>query len=532
LKPSLVLSLLFAGACSLEGLSDGTGGGTSASTTQTAASTAATTSSTGGAGGEASVFSWVTSFGNDLVQGTSPYGSDAGSGSTLRMSDAGPDGDLWIAMATKGSIDPDGVGGAEAVGNPLSTNLFVAHVAADGALLGFFAFDGDFIDIDDTLQVGGVVRLPGDAVAILGTLKGGSLDFGPVGTVTMTSASDDAFVVRIDATGTPTHVRQLGGANGQVLRAGALTGQRLIVVGRFKRVLDVRVPEGASDAACAYNQPMENFERSLVASFDVGDLACVRLATFAATTDGAVQQAHAVAVDASGIYVAGTFTRELIAPTLPAMNYSAAEDGYIVALEPNLQAPEARWAARLTSNRASANDGARALSLWGGSLWVGGFQERGTNAVMSMEPALGVTDMSVPTCTLSLADGRDGVVGRLEPSTGECQGAVVLGAAQEDEVRGMAALDDGIVATGFTTVGIPTLDGAAGGGSRDGFFARFDGATGVTVSGGLMLGGVSWDYLDAARPVEGALVLGGSYDASFDVLTGHADFYVGKMTIP
>ncbi|NUO53378.1 MAG: hypothetical protein HOV80_31400 [Polyangiaceae bacterium] len=532
LKLSFVFALLFAGACSLEGLSDGTGGGTSSSTTQTSASTAATSSSsTGGAGGEASVFTWVTSFGNDLVQGTRPYGSDAGSGSTLRMSDAGPDGDVWIAAATKGAIDPDGVGGSDALGNPLSTNLFLAHVGADGTLLGFFAFEGNFLDIDDTLQIGGVVRLPGDAIAILGTLKGGNIDFGAAGTVEQTSATDDAFVVRIDANGVATHARELGGANSQLLRAGALQGQKLLVTGRFKRILDVRGPDGASDAPCAYNQPMEDYERTLVASFDADNLSCTRLATFAATTASAVQQAHALAVDATGIYIAGTFTRELIAPPLPAMPKSAGEDGYIDAIEPSLQTPEARWTARLTSNRATANDGVRALALWGGSLWVGGFQERGTNAVMSQEPALGVVDMSVPTCTLALAEGRDGVVGRLDPSTGECEGAIVLGAAQEDEVRGMAALADGIVATGFTTGGIPALDGSAGGGSRDGFFARFEGA-GVVVAGGRTLGGVSWDYLDAARPVDGALVLGGSYDASFDVLKGHADFFVGKMTIP
>ncbi|MCP6576677.1 hypothetical protein NL496_28700, partial [Klebsiella pneumoniae] len=78
---------------------------------------------TGGEGGGfESAFDWIASIGNDETQGTSPYPTDAGSGSTLRVSEPGPDGTVWIAAATKGSIDPDGPGGLAGGGNPSSRN--------------------------------------------------------------------------------------------------------------------------------------------------------------------------------------------------------------------------------------------------------------------------------------------------------------------------------------------------------------------------------------------------------------------------
>ncbi len=528
-KHRLLISVgLLVGGCSLEGLADGNGGtGGSGTTTAGTNNTASTNATTGTGGGiQASVFTWVTSFGNELVQGTSPYATDSGSGSTIRISAPGPDGDVWVAAATKGAIDPDGSGGAEPAGTPDSYNLFVLRLDTAGEISVFRAFEGTLADIEDPLAVGAIERLPGGAFAVVGTIRGGSVDVSPAGVLSQGSATDDAYVIRFDDDGTPTHARQVGGSNVQSLRAATLSGDTLVVGGRFKRVLEVEDPLGGVDAACAYNVASEEYERMLVATFDPDTLVCTGFAMVGATDTSAVQQVRAVVADASGIYVAGSFTRQIVAAPSFDMPSSSGEDGFIVALAPDLS--PVRWMSRLTSNRSAANDGLRGLAIAGGTLWVGGFHDRGTSAVMGMEPMLGKVDgITTNDCILPLADGRDGVVGRLSLEDGSCEGALSIGGAQEDEVRVLMPSGEGVFAGGFTTVGVPGLDPSAGGGSRDGFFALFVGP-GVVLVGGRSLGGVSWDYLDALRVHEQALVLGGSYDASFDVLDGHADFWVGR----
>jgi hypothetical protein len=516
-----------AGACSLEGLADGSG------TTTAAATSSASSSSQAGGGGEGgstpSPFSWSRSFGNELVQGTSPYGTDAGSGSTLRASEPGPEGDVWIAAATRGMIDPDGAGGFDAAGSPDSANLFLLRVGKSGELLAFRALEGALADLDGALSVGAVVRQDGGTPVVVGTFRGGTIDVGSLGTLSQPNLSqDDAFVVRFDASGEPTQARQFGGANDQTLRAAVPTEQAVVVAGKFKRVLDIEDLDGVADGACAYDQPMEGFERTLVAVLDPDTLACTDFVTFAATEDGAAQQAFAVAADTSGIYVGGSFSRQLIAAPHPTVLSSAGEDGFIAAIEPDLSA--VRWIDRLTSNRYSANEGVRALALAGGSLWVAGFQDQGTSAVMGGEPTLGTPDAQpIDDCVLAVAVRRDGIVGRLDLATGACQGAVVLGGAEEDEVRGAVPFGAGVTVTGFTTVGVAGLAGEFAAGSRDGFVAHLDTSQGVTLTGGLMLGGVSWDYVDFARHHDGAILVGGSFGSPFGGLEGTTDFYFGAL---
>lgn len=529
-------------ACSLEGLADGgagaggRGGAGGASVTTTSASS----SSQGGAGGEGaggaqSAFTWIRSVGNDFIQGTSPYGAEAGSGSSLRVSEAGPSGEVWLAFATKGAVDPDGPGGLAALGNPASYNLFALELGSDGSVLHFAALSGDFDDLDEPLSVGAVVRSTA-GITIVGSLKGGTLELGALGSITQNSLSqDDGFVLHLDQTGLVTHARQLGSGNAQTARAAVVHEGKLLVAGKTKRTLSVTNPEtGEADAPCALSKPMEEFERALVVVLDEADLTCTGIATFAATDVNAAQQAWAIAADASGVYVAGSFTRQLIAAPLAAVPASSSEDGFVVALEPDMTTPTVRWAARATSNRNGAPDGLRAALLSSGRLWIGGYLERGTSAISGQEPTIGIVDATPDNdCTFAAApEMRDGVVAVLDPTTGACAGALLLGGPQRDEVRALVPYGAGVAATGLTTEGIAGLDSSLGAGSRDGFLARIDAEPEVTLVGGLSLGGVSWDYLDAARTTGGALLVAGSYDVPFDVLQGDADFFVGSLPVP
>ncbi len=535
---SLLPLVVVAAACSLEGLADGSGAGGLGGAAASSSSSSGGSDGVGGVGGAGgaptSAFTWLATIGNELVQGTSPYATDAGSGSTLRMSVPGPSGEVWVAVATKGALDPDGAGPLPSRGSTDSANLFVLEIAPGGAVTAFGALEGDLESIEEPLSVGAVVRVAGDAVAVVGTFRAGTLDLGAIGQLTNTSQSqDDGFVVRFDAAAVPTHARQLGGGNVQTARAATVHEGALLVAGKLKRVLAVTDPDGVADAACAFSQNMEEFERVLVAALDPADLKCTHRVLFAATDVNAAQQAWAIAADASGVYVAGSYTRQLIADPLPSMPASASEDGFIVALDPDLTPATTRWVARATSNRNSGVDALRAAALSGGRLWVGGYLDRGTTAVMSAEPSIETLDAVADNdCILTLPDVRDGLVGALDPQDGTCLGAALLGTAQGDEVRGLAPSPGGVVATGFTTAGVMELDASLAGGSRDGFAAFLSIGTGAEIDGGWVLGGVSWDYLDAAQVTGSEVVLAGTFDASFDFLTGGADFWIGSRPVP
>ncbi len=533
--PSLCLAALTA-ACSLDGLaSGGSGGGGGAATASTTSGTSSSSSGVGGQGGDApaSPFSWALRFGNDLTQGTSPYATDAGSGSTLRVSERAADGRVWVAATTRGAIDFDGDGGGDALGAPADVNLFLLEIDGAGAIATAVALEGSFRDVADVLSVGAVVRGPADEVLVAGTIKGGTLDLGAAGEITQTSLStDDAFVLRFDGAGAVTHARQIGGSSTQSARSAVLGPDGLHVGGRLRRFLTVADPSGAVDPACDVSAGAEDFDRSFVLRLDPGTLVCDAIATFTASETGAAQQAHALAVDETGVYVGGSFSRQIIPEMGLTVPSSSSDDGYVIALEPDLGTPTVRWVATLTSNRSGASDGVRALALSGGSLWVGGHQDRGTSAVMGLEPALGTADM-VPgdDCSLPLADARDGVVGRLDPMTGACLGAVALGAAFQDEVRSLGAFPDGrVVAVGFTTSGVPELSSELAGGSRDAFVAILTATAGVSVESGMMLGGASWDYLDGGRAGSTSVVVAGTYDLPFAGLGGGADFFVGELS--
>lgn len=531
--------------CSLEGLADGPaaggGGGGGADVTVTTVSTGgagggqasggAGTGGGGGEGGAGSAFTWLRSFGNELNQGTSPYVGDAGFGSTLRMSAPLPNGDVWLAAATSGAIDPDGPGGFEPAGNPASRNLFVLRLSADGDLLDFVTYEGTLADVDNSLTVG-AIQAYDDGVAIAATFHGGSVDLQGAGVVTQSSPSiDDAFVVWLDPDGVAVAARQLGGANAQTARALFRVGDRLLMAGKLKKVLQVTDPlTGLPDSACTFSQNADVFERVLVAAFDLPTFSCLAIGTLGATDDSAVQQAHSLWADASGVYVAGSFNRQIVAPPLATVPATASEDGFAAAFEPDLGAPVPRWVVRATSNRTSAVDGLRAIRGDGTRLYVGGYLESGNSPVDAEGPSVALVD-AIPDndCLLdgNALKGRDGLVAVLDPATGACLGATLLGSFDGDEVRALSAHPDGVIASGLTTTTIPGLDDALAGGSRDGFFVTLDPS--LTIVGGRMIGGLSWDYMDAAHDGTGGVLLAGSFGAPFDQLTGQGDFFVGLL---
>lgn len=529
-------------ACSLDGLADGGASGGGGAATGGAATGGAPvggaggsglggSDGAGGSGGAASAFEWIRSFGNGAIQGTSPVPTDAGAGSTLRISDVGPSGDVWVVAATKGSIDFDGDGPEPARGNPASANVFAAHLDDHGGILHLLSFDGELADIDDAVTVSSVLRFDDDSIAIAGSFKGGILHFDDTLSVTQTSqSSEDAFVVRVAADGTVQAARQIGGANAQTARAMTRRSGELFVAGKLKRALAVTNPaDGVKDTACSFSANTEDFERVMVLELDAQTLTCSRLLT-AAGLETSSQQAFAITTDSDGVYVGGSYTRQIEVPSLAAMVSTSGEDGFVIAFDTS-GVPVPRWIARASSNHAGASDGVRALVRDGASLWVAGSLDQGTTVVDTVDLSVGVVDANpADDCPLPTTDDRDGFVAMLDPLTGACQGATLIGADFDDEVRWLSPRGGGVLAAGYTTVGIPGFDGALGGGSRDGFIASV--ISPGAVETGLLLGGGSWDYVDGAVLGGTTLIVAGSFDAPFDVLSGESDFFIGALSTP
>jgi len=280
---------------------------------------------------------------------------------------------------------------------------------------------------------------------------------------------------------------------------------------------------------------LDEFERSLIAVFSSETLECTRLVTFQATPAAATpaQQAHAIAADASGVYVAGSFTRDIVVPPLDPLVATGGEDGFVVALDPDLSLAAPRWIARVTSSGSAPqkSDGLRAVTVSAtGSIWVGGYVDY-TTAVTG---EVGVVGQPVNVCALPALAKRDGLVSALDPITGACQFATLLGGAQDDEVRGLKTWPDGrVLVSGFVTGGIAGLS-TIDGGSRDGYVALVEGQQGSSlVAGGYVLGGTSWDYLDGVAGTSGAeLILAGSFGVPFDMLDGETDFFAASIPAP
>ncbi|MBL8742480.1 MAG: hypothetical protein JNK04_15330, partial [Myxococcales bacterium] len=261
-------------------------------------------------------------------------------------------------------------------------------------------------------------------------------------------------------------------------------------------------------------------------SFDADTLSCDTLYTLTATDNGATQQVLGVAADASGVYLAGSFTRQIIAAPLMSLPVVSGEDGFVVALKPDLS-PGAAWIARATSSLGGASDQLRSIAIDGTRLVVGGHLGTGTG---SNTPSFGrATGGEVCTLEAPVTVTIDGFVGVLQKSNGDCLGATRLGEGGVDHVRAVIPDGQGVIATGFTDgmAGLETTVAAPL--SRNGFIARLDASLGLV--GGIALGGTSLDYVDGARPVQGGVVVAGSFGAPFDLLTTQDDFYVGKLEL-
>lgn len=524
----LLLIASVCSACSLDGLADGAG----------AQGGAPTTTSTGGAGGDGgspvgaggagggpamSRFVWIESIGNAETQATSPFATDP-NGASLRMSEPDASGAVWLALVTVGELDPDGAGPFIG-GAPGFHGLFLVELQADGSVTAFQSYLGPPEDIDNGLVVDDIVR-SGAGVGVVGTFRTGTIDFG-IGTITQpNTTADDGFLLVADEDGQAIAARHFTGLSNdtQTARALASFGGKLFVGGKLKQSFSiVDVSDDTVEATCAFEDTKEVFERAYVALFDETTLACEKLQTLTAVDSGAAQQVFGVAADASGVYLAGSYTRQLIAAPLPAMPATAAAEGFVVALQPDLTPV---WTARATSGQGTGDDALRSIFIAGTKLVVGGYLEDGTGPQL---PSFGrVQTGTVCTFTEGPTD-YDGFVGILTKNSGDCTAATLLDANGVDQVRAVAPDGDGVLATGFTD-GFPGLETtAADPSSRSGFLARLDSS--LIVTGGAAIGGTSLDYVDGARAVDGGFLVAGSYGVPFDVLESERDFFVGKIEL-
>ena len=125
------------------------------------------------------------------------------------------------------------------------------------------------------------------------------------------------------------------------------------------------------------------------------------------------------------------------------------------------------------------------------------------------------------------AGGLDAFVARLDATGSSLLSATYLGSIGDERVRGFTLTPAGdVVVTGSTnSPAFPTLPGAMqtgfGGGTSDGFAARFDGALGVLLAS-TYLGGLQGDIaLAAAAFPDGSVLVGGqTFSTNFPVTAG------------
>jgi hypothetical protein len=519
-------------ACSLDGLADGGGAGAEGGAASTvtvggAGAQGGFAEGAGGSGGEPpmSRFVWLSSIGNAASQATSPFPTDP-HGSSLRMSTPDESGAVWLGLVTRGVLDPDGPGGFEPAGMADAQSLFLLELQADGSVTAFEGYVGPPAGIENGLSVDGIVR-NGAGVAVVGSFRTGSIDLG-IGTITQPNTnSDDGYLLVADADGQAIAARHFTGLNNRNQTARAVTafGGTLFVAGKLKQSFSVvDASDSSIDAACAFEIDDEIFERGYVASFDDTTLACDTLYTLTAVDNAATQQVYGVAADASGVYLAGGFTRQIIATPVPVVPGVSGEEGFVVALKPDL-APGAIWVARSTSSQGSANDSLRSIFIAGNRLIVGGYLAAGTG---SQTPTFGKLANGA-ICTLEEPVSIDGFVGALKKNNGDCIAAVRLGGDGVDQVRMVTPDGEGVLATGFTE-GIEGLETTAAVPlTRNGFLARLD--DGLMLTGGAALGGTALDYVDGARAIDGGFLVAGSYGLPFDFLTSQDDVFVGKIEL-
>jgi len=520
-----------ASACSLGGLADGGGaGGDTASTSSIggAGGQGGVATGAGGVGGEPPVsrFVWQASFGNQGIQATSPFSTDP-HGSTLRLSAPSATGAVWVAFTTSGLLDPDGDGGASPAGVVDMQSLFLLELQPDGAVSAFRGYTGPPASVENGLSVDAITR-DGEGVIVVGSFRTGSLDLG-VGTVTQSNTgADDAFMLVLDADAEPIAARHITGLSNdtQTARAATTFDDTLYVGGKFRQSFSLVDPAtDIVDAGCAFEDIDEVFDRAYVTSFDLATLACVTLYSFTAVDPGAAQQVFDIAVDDSGVYLAGSYTRQIIASPIAVLPSTSAEDGFVIALKPNLVAG-ARWVARATSSRGSANDALRAIQLGDDRVWVGGYLAAGTG---TQTPTFGRLAEGTICSDLAGPMNIDGFVGSLDRASGDCIAARLLGGDGVDQVRTISVSGAGIVVGGFSD-GLPGLETSiASPLTRNGFFARLDAS--LVVTGGVALGGTSLDYVDGVREIDGGYLVAGSFGAPFDFLAGQDDFFVGALLL-
>ncbi|MFO0554456.1 MAG: hypothetical protein U0271_39100 [Polyangiaceae bacterium] len=532
-------------ACSLDGLADGEpaggqGGLTSSSSTGGAtAGGAGGVGNSGGAGGaggagtggvggaEPDAFSWIKSVGNDGIQETS-----AGA-SSLRVAPTSADGSVWIAASTVGAVDPDDAGPYPLTGGP-SANLLLLRYTADGSLVAFHGFEAAVSDLPGVLVVEGVSPRPGGGAIVVGTLKTGTLYLsddhvaGPA--LTQAGSTNDAFVLAVDATGALEWARQLGGSaagHGQNARAAIVDGARVLVTGNFKKSLRVVDPlTNTTEATCSQTATAEAFERAFVLELgEVGGV-CARVVTLTGdigTNTSASMQGSAIWAGPSAIFVGGSFTQEIV--LTPNNLVAVARDGFVAAFDPALATSVPLWIFRVSGDSAGGTDAIRALASDGAStLWIGGEVERGTT-----DPAPEIVVNDAVPCKLTAADGRDGLIAAIEPSTGACVAAATAGGTTSDEVIAFAhSSAQGLVACGYTDHGMALIDGAAPG-SPSGFLLRFA----LSPQGGLYVGGPSYTSCEGLSALStGAFLVAGAYGKPFSALTRSDDFFVGALTLP
>lgn len=148
-----------------------------------------------------------------------------------------------------------------------------------------------------------------------------------------------------------------------------------------------------------------------------------------------------------------------------------------------------------------------------GSVWVGGMSNS-TN----FPTTPGASQRT-------LAGGSDGVLCRLNANGTNLLHATLLGGFGDDQIRGLAVRDGNVLAVGETSGGLPVTPDAFqlqfGGGSLDGFFARYEGSQ-VALTYATYFGGAAQDVLSRVALASSglAMVSGWSFAADFPTTPG------------
>jgi hypothetical protein len=348
------------------------------------------------------------------------------------------------------------------------------------------------------------VALSGNSVYLVGHFTGATATLGTIMLTRAGASGNDAYVAKLlDAGASSSFVwaQRMGGSGNDVAYALAVNGPNVYVAGSCQ-------PFNASFGAIVLNTSASIADNDAFVAKLTDNGATASFTWVQPTVGSGNQQASALAVSGSNVYVAGVFNAStLLFGNVSLLNPNAPQsDLFVAKLTDAGNTASVVWGQKAGG---SGNDWATCLAVQGASVYVGG----GTNG----------PSISFGNITQTSAGYYDAFVAKITDAgnTSTYTWARQAGSAGFEEIKGIAVNGNSLYVAGFFTsttlsLGSTTLQNAAVGsssGTQDVFVAKLqDAGSSATYQWALQGGGSDEDIASALSiSSNGTVCAAGSY---------------------